>query len=85
MILVLLHKLNRSPTLHPLDTRRKLNVDKMFRRRPGRLVNLLFTFNLGPVSRGSSSNMLSNRQFALSYESISMRKSLKLLPYFNFM
>lgn len=39
MILVLLHKLNRSPTLHPLDTGHKLNVDKKFRRRPERPVS----------------------------------------------
>ena len=33
-------------------TERKLNVHKMFRRRPGRLLNVLCTFNLHPVSRG---------------------------------
>ena len=37
---------------HLLDTERKLNVHKMFRRRPGRLLNVLCTFNLHPVSRG---------------------------------
>ena len=36
----------------PLDTGRKLNVHKTFRRRPGRLLNVLCTFNLRPVSRG---------------------------------
>ena len=30
----------------PADTERKLNVHKTFRRRPGRLLNFLFTFNL---------------------------------------
>ena len=34
----------------PVDTRRKLNVHKTFRRRPGRLLNVLCTFNLRPVS-----------------------------------
>ena len=34
-------------------TGRKLNVHKMFRRRPRRLTNVLQTFNLCPVSRGS--------------------------------
>ena len=34
----------------PVDTGRKLNVHKTFRRRPGRLLNILCTFNLGPVS-----------------------------------
>ena len=33
-----------------LDTRRKLNVHKTFRRRPGRFLNVLRTFNLRPVS-----------------------------------
>ena len=34
---------------HPVDTGRKLNVHKMFRRGPGRLLNVLCTFNLRPV------------------------------------
>ena len=37
---------------HPADTGRKLNVHKTFRRRPGRLLNVLCTFNLRPVSAG---------------------------------
>ena len=37
---------------HPADTGRKLNVHKTFRRRPGRLLNDLCTFNLRPVSAG---------------------------------
>ena len=36
----------------PVDTGRKLNVHKTFRRRPGRLLNVLCTFNLRPVSTG---------------------------------
>ena len=36
----------------PLDTRRKLNVHKTFRRSPGRLLNVLWTFNLHPVPMG---------------------------------
>ena len=32
-------------------TGRKLNVPKTFRRRPGRLLNFLCTFNVRPVSR----------------------------------
>ena len=39
---------------YPLDTGRKLNVHKTFRRRPGRLLNVLCTFNLHPESRGYS-------------------------------
>ena len=34
----------------PVDTGRKLNVHKTCRRRPGRLLNILCTFNLRPVS-----------------------------------
>ena len=36
----------------PLDTRRKLNVQKTFIRRPGRLPNVLCTFHLRPVPKG---------------------------------
>ena len=39
-------------TFCPVDTRRKLNVQKTFRKRPGRLMNVLWTFNLRPVSTG---------------------------------
>ena len=34
----------------PADTERKLNVHKTFRRLPRRLLNVLCTFNLRPVS-----------------------------------
>ena len=37
---------------YPVDTGRKLNVHKTFRRRPGRLLNVSCTFNLCPVSNG---------------------------------
>ena len=37
-----------------LVTGRKLNVHKTFRRRPGRLLNVLCTFNLRPASTGCS-------------------------------
>ena len=36
---------------HPLGTGRKLNVHKTFKRRPGRLLNVLCTLNFCPVSR----------------------------------
>ena len=36
----------------PVDRGRKLNVRKTFRRRPGRLLNVLCTFSLRPVSTG---------------------------------
>ena len=41
-----------SIALIPPGTGCKLNVHKTFRRHPGRLLNLLCTFNLRPVSRG---------------------------------
>ena len=37
----------------PVDTGRKLNVHKTFRRGPGRLLNVLCTFNIRPVSTGT--------------------------------
>ena len=40
--------------VNPLDTGSKLKVHKTFRRRPGRLLNVLCTFNLRPVSRWKS-------------------------------
>ena len=39
-------------TATPVDTGRKLNVHKTFRRRHGCLLNVLCTFNLSPVSTG---------------------------------
>ena len=41
-----------SQTTIPVDTGRKLNVHATIRRRPGRLLNVLCTFNLRPVSKG---------------------------------
>ena len=38
---------------NPVDTRRKLKVHKTFRRRPGRLLNILSTLDLRPVSAGN--------------------------------
>ena len=38
--------------INPVDTGRKLKVNKTFRRRPGHLLNVLCTFNLHPVSTG---------------------------------
>ena len=38
--------------LYPVDPGCKLIVHKTFRRRPGRLLNVLCTFNLRPVSTG---------------------------------
>ena len=37
---------------YPVDTGRKLKVQKPFRRRPRRLLKVLCTFNLRPMSTG---------------------------------
>ena len=44
-------------TTFPVDTGRKLNVHKTFRKRP---LNVLCTFNLRPVSTGVNVTMLQN-------------------------
>ena len=41
-----------SKNTSPVDTGRKLNVHKTFRRRTGRLLNVLCTFNLRSMSTG---------------------------------
>ena len=48
----------------PLDTGRKLNVHKTFRRRPKRLLNVLCTFNLRPVSTGKTIRFVRGRRKA---------------------
>ena len=47
----------------PVDTGRKLNVNKTFGRRPGRLLNVLFTFNLRLVSTGEEHSILKLSHF----------------------
>ena len=49
-----LHHKSTLDNMHSLtvDTRRRLNLHKTFRRRPGRLLNVLCTFSLRPVSTG---------------------------------
>ena len=44
--------LNEESSNDPVDTGRKLNVHKTFRRRLERFPNVLYTFNLRPVSTG---------------------------------
>ena len=41
----------------PVDTGRKLNVHKTFRRRPGRFLNVLCTINLSPRSTGNGNSI----------------------------
>ena len=43
-----------SLSMYPLDTVRKLNLHKTFKRRSGRLLNVLCTVNLRQVSKGYS-------------------------------
>ena len=45
-------KKNTETRSFPVETGRKLNVHKTFRRRPGRLLKVLCAFNLRPVSTG---------------------------------
>ena len=46
---------NQIKSVYPIkvSSRRKLNVHKTFRRRPGRLLNVLYIFSLRPVSMGT--------------------------------
>ena len=46
---------NLNDLINPVDTGRKLNEHKTFRRRPGRLLNILITFNLRPCVYGEDS------------------------------
>ena len=63
----------------PVDTGRKLNVHKTFRRRPGRLLNVLCTFSLRPVSIGTVKIMLVNGATTATPErSLSMTRNIKI-------
>ena len=53
-------RFGKTLTGYLVDTGRKLNVHKTFRRRPGRLQNVLSTFNLRPVSTGYLHESLKN-------------------------
>ena len=50
MIITIIDLSSGKNIYNPADTGRKLNVHKTFRRRPGRLLNVLCTFSLRPVS-----------------------------------
>ena len=50
-----------------IDTGRKLNVHKTFRRRPGRLLNVLCTFSLRSVSTGMSRGHTNKAKIFLKY------------------
>ena len=53
-----------------MDTGPKLNVDKMFRRRLGHLLNVLCTFYLRPVSTGFKTEAIFTENLSLA-ESLS--------------
>ena len=55
---------------NPVDTARKLNVHETLRRRPRRLLNVLCTFNLGPVSTGKALQ-----------DTINMKQLLIVIPF----
>ena len=56
----------------PADTGRKLNVHKAFRKRPQRLLNVLCTFNLRPVSTGMQRIIFTSRRLQLRSNTIIM-------------
>ena len=56
----------------PVDTVRKLNVQNSFRRRPGRLLNVLCTFNFRPVSTGIMIHSLTTSHWTTSHWIASM-------------
>ena len=63
---------------NPVDTGRKLNVHKTFRRCPGRLLNVLCTFNLRPVSTGKA--FPSTISFNNTKHSLLNIQSIRLAP-----
>ena len=53
--------------VYPVDTGRKLNVHKTFGGRPGRLLKVLCTFNLRPVSTGFEIKRLLSTFYCTDY------------------
>ena len=49
MCIFIMGRYSETFSAFPIDTGRKLNVHKTFRRRPGRLLSVLCAFNLRPV------------------------------------
>ena len=54
-----------------METGRKSNVYKMFRKRPRRLLHVLSTFNICPVSRGLIFEIMAFPQRLVSSKSFS--------------
>ena len=73
----------------PVDTGRKLNVHKTFRKHPGRLLNDLRTFNLRPVSIGDYPIFKRSRSEVFCKKGVLRNfakftgKDLHQIPFFN--
>ena len=65
---------------YPVDTGRKLNVHKALRRRPGRLLKVLCTFNLGPVSTRQMFRGVF-KTLSKPYEGFCVSSTAKNLPF----
>ena len=63
----------------PVDIGRKLNVRKTFRRRPGRLLNVLCTFNLRPMSTGICSTLVK----VIAFKNIKFEGKCKGFKFFQ--
>ena len=74
------HQSSESFEIFPVDTGRKLNVHKTFRRRPGRLLNVLCTFNLRPVSTGLNITVSIKKNLVLTtvLTSFFVKKTLRI-------
>ena len=70
-------------TRYPVDTGRKLNAHKTFRRRPGRRLNVLCTFNLRPVSTGTFTCLKSTMETPGHIQSIQPRRSGVVITNFE--
>ena len=72
-------------TTDPVDTGHKLNVHRTFRKRPGRLLNVLYTFNLRPLSMGCCVTGFTYRVYCYtSLDSIQIKSSLNRLNMVNY-
>ena len=60
------HRVKQKQPPDPVDTGRKLDVYKTFRKRPGRLLNVLCMFNLHYLQAQLSRGALLNRKFYLN-------------------
>ena len=79
----------RKKNVDPVDTGRKLNAHKTFRRRPGRLLNALCTFNLRPLSTRDRNKNVMNIQSEYAHRidrrtgSKIWQSMHKLMPWIN--